>query len=75
MLLMPNWKKLLKTYSFIFHALSALVTFVNIILPYMSFLEPAMDIKTYGLVMFTLNVIGAVGRLMPQEKLHECRQS
>lgn len=67
--LMDNWKQLLRTYSFIFHGIAALVTLIDVVLPYMSLVEPMMDKGTYGLLMFGLNVAGGVGRLIKQPKV------
>ena len=64
-----DWKTLLKSYSFIFHVVAALITVVEIVLPYMAFIEPVFGGTTYGILMFVLNVLGAVGRLMNQKNV------
>lgn len=64
-----DWPQLFKAYSFIFHVLSALLTLIEIILPWMGFIEPFFTPTTYGLIMFCLNVAGGVGRLMKQRGL------
>lgn len=64
-----DWKVLMKSYSFIFHILAALITLVEIVLPYMAFIEPVFGASTYGILMFILNVLGAIGRLMNQKNV------
>ncbi|QHJ80622.1 MAG: hypothetical protein [Bacteriophage sp.] len=67
--IVSNWKQVFKSYSFIFHVLAALLTVVEIILPHMSLIESAMTPKTYGIVMFVLNVAGGLGRFIKQKKV------
>lgn len=64
-----NWKQVLKTYSFVFHAVAVVVTIIDVVLPHMSLLEPVMDHTTYGVVMFVLNVAGGIGRLIKQPEV------
>lgn len=64
-----DWKTLMKSYSFIFHIVAALITVVEVVLPYMAFIEPVFGGTTYGVLMFALNVLGAVGRLMNQKNV------
>lgn len=67
--LVPNWSKVLRTYSFWIMIASALLSLVEVILPFFSLLEPTMSVATYGVCMFTLNVSAAVFRLIKQHKL------
>lgn len=67
--LVPNWRKVLKTYSFWTTVLSALLSLVEIILPFFSLLEPTMSVAAYGVSMFVLNVSAAVFRMIKQHKL------
>lgn len=67
--LVPNWSKVLRTYSFWIMVASALLSLVEVILPFFSLLEPTMSVATYGICMFTLNVSAAVFRLIKQHKL------
>lgn len=67
--LVPNWKKVLKTYSFWTTVLSALLSLVEIILPFFSLLEPTMSVAAYGTSMFVLNVSAAIFRMIKQHKL------
>lgn len=67
--IVSNWKQVLKTYSFVFHAVAVLVTLIDVVLPHMSLIEPLMDHTTYGIVMFVLNVCGGVGRLIKQPEV------
>jgi hypothetical protein len=67
--IVPNWKQVFKSYSFIFHVLAALLTVVEIILPHMFLIESTMTPKTYGIVMFVLNVAGGLGRFIKQKKV------
>lgn len=67
--IVPNWRKVLKTYSFWTTAVSALLALVEVILPFFSLLEPTMSVATFGICMFTLNVSAAVFRMIKQHKL------
>lgn len=67
--IVPNWRKVLKTYSFWTTVASALLSLVEIILPFFSLLEPTMSVATYGICMFVLNVSAALFRLIKQHKL------
>lgn len=65
----PNWRKVLKTWSFWCYVASVLLTFIEQILPYMGMLEPTMTVQTYGLVMFALNGSGILFRFIKQKRL------
>lgn len=65
--IVDNWKQVLKTYSFLFHTAAVLVTLIDIVLPYMTLIQPIMTTTTYGCVMFGLNVCGGVGRFIKQQ--------
>lgn len=67
--IVSNWKDVFKTYSFLFHAASVILTFIEIILPWMNLIESTMEPKTYGILMFVLNVAGGIGRFIKQERL------
>lgn len=67
--LVPNWKKVLFTYSFWTNILSVILTLVEVILPFFGMLEPMLTPAVYGAAMFTLNVSAAVFRLIKQKKL------
>lgn len=67
--IVPNWRKVLKTYSFWTTVASALLGLVEVILPFFSLLEPTMSVATFGICMFTLNVSAAVFRMIKQHKL------
>lgn len=67
--ILDNWRQVIRTYSFVFHVIAALVTLIDVVLPYMSLIEPAMDKASYGILMFALNVAGAVGRLIKQPEV------
>lgn len=64
--IVQNWKQVLKSYSFVFNVIAVLVTVIDIVLPYMSLIQPVFGPTTYGVLMFTLNVAGGVGRLIKQ---------
>jgi hypothetical protein len=66
-----DWKDVFKTYSFIFHVLSAILTLVEIILPYMFLIEPMFTPATYGVIMFALNVAGGIGRFLKQKNVSD----
>jgi len=67
--IVPNWKKVLKTYSFWVMVASALLTLVEIVLPFFSLLEPTMSVAAYGVCTFVLNVSAPILRLVKQHKL------
>lgn len=67
--LVPNWSKVLKTYSFWVGIVSVLLTLIEQILPFMGLLEPTMTVVTYSILMFCLNVSAVVFRLVKQHKL------
>lgn len=67
--LVPNWKKVLRTYSFWVMVASALLTLVEIVLPFFSLLEPTMSVSAYGVCTFVLNVSAPILRLIKQHKL------
>ena len=67
--LVPNWKKVFLTWSFLFHMLSIVLTFVEQLLPFVGLLEPTMTVQTYGILMFTLNALGVFSRFIRQKKL------
>lgn len=71
--LVDNWKKVFLTWSFAFHALSVLLTFVDQILPFVGMLEPTMTTQTYAITMFCLNGLGLLSRFIKQRKLWEYR--
>lgn len=65
----PNWRKVLLTWSFWFHMASVVLTFVDQLLPFVGLLEPTMTTQTYALLMFTLNALGVFSRFIKQKKL------
>lgn len=69
--LVPNWRKVFLTWSFAFHSLSVLLTFIDQILPFLGMLEPTMTTQTYAVMMFILNGLGLLSRFIKQRKLWE----
>ncbi len=69
--LVPNWRKVFFTWSFAFHSLSVLLTFIDQILPFLGMLEPTMTTQTYAVMMFILNGLGLLSRFIKQRKLWE----
>lgn len=67
----PNWRKVFFTWSFAFHSLSVLLTFIDQILPFLGMLEPTMTTQTYAVMMFILNGLGLLSRFIKQRKLWE----
>lgn len=65
----PQWGKIFLTWSFAFHALSIILTFVDQILPFFSLLEPTMSVQTYAICMFCLNMAGVASRFIKQRSL------
>lgn len=67
--LVPNWRKVFFTWSFAFHSLSVLLTFIDQILPFVGLLEPTMTTQTYAILMFSLNALGLLSRFIKQKNL------
>lgn len=67
--LVPNWRKVLKTYSFWINVSSVILTFITVILPYVGFLQPVLTVGQYGWLMFILNASAALARIIKQKKL------
>ena len=67
----PNWKSVLKTYSFYFYLSSILITLVDQILPLLTIVEPIMSGNTYVVLVFSLNILGVISRFIQQRKLWE----
>lgn len=65
----PNWRSVLKTYSFYFYISSILITLIDQILPLLGMIEPLMTGSTYVVVVFTLNLLGVIARFTQQKKL------
>lgn len=64
----PNWRKVLKTYSFWINVSSVILTFITVILPYVGFLQPVLTVGQYGWLMFILNASAALARIIKQKK-------
>jgi len=67
--LVSNWRKQFFTYSFWLNIASVVLTGVNIVLPFMGFLQPILSIEVYGWAMFLLNVGAGISKFIKQEKL------
>lgn len=65
----PNWRSVLKTYSFYFYISSILITLIDQILPLLGMIEPLMTGSTYVVVVFTLNLLGVIARFIQQKSL------
>lgn len=65
----PNWKRVLKTYSFWFYISAIVLTFVEQVLPILGIIEPMMTGTTYALMVFTLNLFGVIARFIQQKSL------
>lgn len=69
--IVPNWQRVLKTYSFWVMVASVLLSFIEQVLPYMGLVEPMMTGTAYGITMFVLNVSAILFRMIKQRKLWE----
>lgn len=69
--IVPNWREVFFTYSFFFHALSVVLTFVDQLLPFMNLLQPVLSDNQYAIAMFSLNGLGLLSRFIKQKKLWE----
>lgn len=67
----PNWRKVFLTWSFFFHSLSVVLTFVDQLLPFMNILQPVLSDNQYAVAMFILNGLGLLSRFVKQRKLWE----
>lgn len=67
----PNWRKVLCTYSFWTMVASVLLSFVEQILPFFGLLEPTMSVATYSICMFVLNLSAVAFRMVKQKALWE----
>lgn len=67
----PNWKKIFWTWSFAFHSLSVVLTFVDQLLPFLNILQPVLSDNQYAVAMFVLNGLGLLSRFIKQHKLWE----
>lgn len=65
----PQWRQILKTYSFYFYISSIILTLVDQILPLLTIIEPVMSGSTYVIVVFTLNILGVASRFVQQRNL------
>lgn len=64
----PNWRKVIRTYSFWISISSAVLTMVGVILPFMGFLQPVLSMEHYAWAMFTLSSSAALARVIKQQK-------
>lgn len=69
MQLVPNWKKLHKSYTVILSILAAILSLMEIIMPAMNLIQPVLDPATYGVIMFILTVGIGIGRYIRQESV------
>lgn len=67
----PNWKKIFWTWSFAFHSLSVVLTFVDQLLPFLNILQPVLSDNQYAVAMFVLNGLGLLSRFIKQKSLWE----
>jgi len=65
----PNWRKVLKTYSFWISVASAVLTLIGVIMPFMGFLQPVLSMEHYAYAMFTMSSLAAMARVIKQRKL------
>lgn len=69
--IIPNWWKVFFTWSFAFHALSVVLTFVDQLLPFFGILQSVMTTEHYATSMFVLNGLGLLSRFIKQKSLWE----
>ena len=67
--IIPNWRKVLLTYSFWTMVASILLSFVEQVLPYLGLIEPTMSTTAYGITVFCLNLSAVIFRMIKQKKL------
>lgn len=68
--LMSNWRQLIKKYSFIFTVLTIVTGLAGFVLPFLSFLQPALDESTFGIVMFIFSMLAGASTFIKQRKLN-----
>lgn len=67
--IIPNWRKVLLTYSFWTMIASILLSFIEQVLPYLGLIEPTMSTTAYGITVFCLNLSAVIFRMIKQKKL------
>lgn len=67
--IVPNWRKVIKTYSFWISVASAVLTLIGVIMPFMGFLQPVLSMEHYAFAMFTMSSLAALARVIKQRKL------
>lgn len=67
--LVPNWRKVLFTYSFWTMVASVVLSFIEQVLPFFGLLEPTMSTAAYGITLFCLNLSAVIFRMIKQKKL------
>jgi len=67
MKLEENYKHLHKSYTVIITFVAILISMIEVILPTMGLLQPVLTQAQYGITMFVLTVMTAVGRYIKQD--------
>lgn len=69
-----HWKLIFFTYSFWLYAASAILTFLEQVLPFFNILQPALTEKEYVIGMFLLNIAALLAKFIRQHKNEQRRK-
>jgi len=67
----PNWRRVLRTYSFWAMIASACLVFVESILPFFGVLQPLLSEGVYAGTIFFFNLLAVIARMIKQKSLWE----
>lgn len=67
MKLEDNYKQLHKSYSVILTVIAILISLIDVVLPTMGLLQSVLTNEQYGITMFVLTVMAAIGRYIKQD--------
>ena len=67
MKLEDDYKHLHKSYTIIIAVIAILISMIEVILPTMGLLQPFLTETQYGITMFVLTVMTAIGRYINQD--------
>lgn len=69
-----HWKLIFFTYSFWLYTASAVLTFLEQVLPFFNILQPALTEKEYVIGMFLLNIAALLAKFIRQHKNEQRRK-
>lgn len=72
--IVKHWRLVFFTYSFWLYVASAVLTFLEQVLPFFNILQPALSEKEYVIGMFALNIAALLAKFIRQHKNEQRRQ-